>query len=68
MIQIDKRPSKLHPIVCRRDVHYPISRSLNRSVRYKELDSIYEQNRRLLERLQEASSVYSLHRWEHDFA
>lgn len=66
MILIDKRPSKLHPIQCKRD--YPLSRSLNRSVRYQQLDMIYEQNRRLLERLQEASSVYSLNKWENEFA
>ncbi len=67
MINLDKKPSKLHPLSMPKQ-RYPGCLSLNRNARFRELDSIYEQNRRLLERLQDTASVYSLHKWEHDFA
>lgn len=66
MLQIDTKPSELNPTylqLCRP----PSAGSLNITVRMKQLNKITDENRRLLNRLQNTRSSYSIKKWRNDF-
>ena len=68
MVDIDNKPSRLNPNILRAQLDKePGTVSLNRSLRWKQLDQIYQQNKKLIEKLSSASSVYNRNKWERDF-
>eukprot|EP00362_Geleiidae_sp_MMETSP1317_P002299 CAMPEP_0201283216 /NCGR_PEP_ID=MMETSP1317-20130820/7962_1 /ASSEMBLY_ACC=CAM_ASM_000770 /TAXON_ID=187299 /ORGANISM="Undescribed Undescribed, Strain Undescribed" /LENGTH=109 /DNA_ID=CAMNT_0047598719 /DNA_START=106 /DNA_END=435 /DNA_ORIENTATION=- len=65
MLQIDLKPSHLHPTMLVSSLP-PSHGTLNRVVRYKELTKITCENRALLRRIQSSKSSYNHKKWIED--
>lgn len=68
MLLIDmKKGSQLHPKRIKKTIPpRPPGKTLNRVRRYEVLIKINDENRQIMNRLQNAKSVYNVHKWERE--
>ncbi|CAG9310044.1 unnamed protein product [Blepharisma stoltei] len=64
MYNIDSKPSSLNPNNCA--PRSPSITNLNSKVRSRNLSRIYDENKKFLERLQNAESAYSIEKWDEE--
>mmetsp|Transcript_3689 Transcript_3689/g.7888 ORF Transcript_3689/g.7888 Transcript_3689/m.7888 type:complete len:211 (-) Transcript_3689:1562-2194(-) len=63
MLSIDLKPSPLNPISITQN---PAKPSLNSNFRNREMRKIADANKKIMQRLKSATSVYSCKKWEND--